>query len=73
MMKGNEWQTAVCPECGHLIKLASLTTQFHLLLCPHCEMLLVVTAVCPLRLDWAFEEPDDSKNNFNPYFPRPIS
>jgi len=58
-----------CPECGGLIHLANQPHEHHLLLCPHCEILLIVTRLEPIVVDWAFEEPDEMKTPFNPYFP----
>jgi hypothetical protein len=49
--------TAVCPECAELITFQKEPPLHYLLLCPHCETILMVTAVAPLMLDWAFEEP----------------
>jgi uncharacterized paraquat-inducible protein A len=69
MMNENEGKTAVCPECGLSIQLFNHIQLYHLLLCPQCETLLMITAVSPLCLDWAFEEPDGSQSNFSPYFP----
>lgn len=72
-MSEKEGKTAVCPECGLSIQFATQPTRWHLLLCPQCETLLAVTAVSPLHLDWAFEEPDDIAINFRPFSPRSIS
>ncbi|MBE2221737.1 MAG: hypothetical protein IAF02_09365 [Anaerolineae bacterium] len=72
-MNENEWKTAVCPECGLSIHLSTQPHLYHLLLCPRCETLLAVTAVSPIHLDWAFEEPDDSEIDFTPFSPRSIS
>lgn len=63
-------QTAVCPECGGEMQLSSHLPVFYLLLCPHCETLLMVTAVHPLRLDWAFEEPFPPDSHYDPHYPR---
>jgi hypothetical protein len=71
-MNKHEWKTAVCPECGLSIQFSTQPVLYHLLLCPQCETLLVVTAVAPLKLDWAFEEPDGSEINFKPFSPRPF-
>ncbi|MCZ7666715.1 MAG: hypothetical protein M5U34_05530 [Chloroflexi bacterium] len=63
-------QTAVCPECSAVIQLSAHLPVCHLLLCPQCETLLVITAVHPLRLDWAFEEPFPPDAHYNPRYPR---
>ena len=49
--------TAVCPECKKGIQFPAAPRPYHLFLCPHCETMLLVTAVSPLQIDWAFEEP----------------
>jgi uncharacterized paraquat-inducible protein A len=73
VMSENKWKTAVCPECGLSIQFSTQPARYHLLLCPQCETLLVVTAVSPLNLDWAFEEPDGSDIAFRPFSPRSSS
>ena len=69
MMDEKERETAVCPECGSVIQSPVHIHCYSLLLCPRCETMLVVTAVHPLRLDWAFEEPADARPPFHPHFP----
>ena len=46
-MNEKKWKTAVCPECGLSIQFSIQPALYHLLLCPQCETLLVVTAVSP--------------------------
>lgn len=48
---------ALCPECQEPIAFGRTPVLNHLLLCPHCENILVVRSIRPLQLDWAFEEP----------------
>ncbi len=56
-MSSSQSLTAVCPECAEQITFRTNPPLHYLLLCPHCETILMVTAVSPLQLDWAFEEP----------------
>ena len=56
-MSSTQLLTAVCPECAEKITFETNPSLHYLLLCPHCETILVVTAVAPPQLDWAFEEP----------------
>lgn len=56
-MLENQVFTAVCPECKNEIHFREQPRPYHLFLCPHCETILQVTAVNPLIVDWAFEEP----------------
>lgn len=50
--------TAACPECGQELHVHLHALEVgHLLLCSHCEEILYVVQLDPLRLDWAFEEP----------------
>ena len=64
--------TAECPECHESIAFGHEPLLNHLLLCPHCEMILAVVGLRPLQLDWAFEEPispDDPTFPILPYKP----
>ncbi len=62
--------TTDCPECGVCIHLEHRPHEQQLLLCPHCETLLIVTAEEPVIVDWAFEEPNEPNTPFNPYYPQ---
>lgn len=68
-MHKTESFTTVCPECGAQIHMENRPHEQQLLLCPHCEILLIVTNVQPLHVDWAFEEPNEANVPFNPYYP----
>ena len=68
-MKKMQHFTTSCPECGVSIHLENKPHKQQLLLCPHCETLLIVTTVEPVVVDWAFEEPIEPNLPFNPYFP----
>ncbi len=74
MKIGTSHPTAVCPECARPVRIAPDWEIGHLLLCPHCEIILAVSSLQPITFDWAFEEPIELKNGrlthliYNPHW-----
>ena len=48
--------SANCPDCGNVIPFKIAPRMNQTVVCANCEAALVVIALNPIELDWAFED-----------------
>lgn len=49
-----------CPDCGAALYLESRPELDEEIICDECESSLIVVRLNPLKLDWAYEDDNDS-------------
>ena len=47
----------ICPECGHAIGLGAMPHEGQQMRCVECRARLEVISLSPLQLDWVYDEP----------------